>query len=233
VTRTGSLRIRHSVKCAAGEAAKTKDCRLCMRSPSVLARVGGVNRSLGALPRGWRQADLIEFEHRLLEPREQVLTGRTPAPTRPVTLDEFVGPWFEKLAMQVELGRMSPLTFNKYEGDWRRHLKPAFGRLSLAAIDQQRIVMYMRMKMASGLAEFSVKNSLVPLCGMLTDAVSGGHIQTNPLRSPKQPATAAAAATTSSTSRSSANRRSTSRSARRSASSTRRRRSTATWSCSR
>lgn len=182
----GSLRIRHSVRCAAGEAGKTKDCRLCTCSPSVLARVGGVNRSLGALPRGWRQADLIEFERKLLELREQVLTGRTPAPTRPVTLDEFVGPWFEKLAMQVELGRISPLTFNKYEGDWRRHLKPAFGRLPLAAIDQDRLVRYMRTKMASGLSESTVKSSLIPLCGMLTDAVSDGHIQSNPLRSPKR-----------------------------------------------
>ncbi len=59
---------------------------------NVLARVGGVNRSLGALPRGWRQADLIEFERRLLELREQVLTGRTPPPTRPVTLDESWAP---------------------------------------------------------------------------------------------------------------------------------------------
>jgi integrase len=182
----GSLRIRHSTKCPAGEAGKTKDCRYCTCSPSVLGRVGGVARSLGTLPRGWRQADLIEFERRLLELRDQVLTGRTPRPTRPVTLDEFVGPWFEKLAMQVELGRMSPLTFNKYEGDWRRHLRPAFGRLPLAAIDQERIVKYMRAKMASGLAESSVKNSLVPLCGMLTDAVSDGHIQTNPLRSPRR-----------------------------------------------
>jgi hypothetical protein len=61
-----------------------------------------------------------------------------------MTLEEFVGPWFEKVAAQVELGRMSPLTFNQYEGVWRRHLRPTFGRLPLGAIDQPVITRYMR-----------------------------------------------------------------------------------------
>jgi integrase len=41
-------------------------------------------------------------------------------------------------------------------------------------------------KLKAGLSESTVKNSLVPLCGILTDAVSEGHIPTNPLRSPKR-----------------------------------------------
>lgn len=122
----GSLRLRHSQTCPAREAGRTKDPRSCS-PPSVLGRVGSVARSLGTLPRGWRSTDLLEFERRLFELREQVLSGKPPRPTRPITLDEFVGPWFEKVALQVELGRMSPLTFNNYEGDWRRHLRPAFG----------------------------------------------------------------------------------------------------------
>jgi len=81
---------------------------------------------------------------------------------------------------------MSPNTFNKYEGDWRRHLRPAFGRLPLGATDQARLVSYMNEKLKAGLSESTVKNSLVPLCGILTDAVSEGHIPTNPLRSPKR-----------------------------------------------
>jgi integrase len=182
----GSLRLRHSQTCPAREAGRTKDARSCSCSPSVLGRVGSVARSLGTLPRGWRAADLLEYERRLFELREQVLTGKPPRPTRPVTLDEFVGPWFEKVALQVELGRMSPLTFNKYEGDWRRHLRPAFGRLPIAAIDQTRIVSYMKAKYDAGLSESTVKNSLVALSGMLTDAVTEGHIQTNPLRTPKR-----------------------------------------------
>ena len=52
-----------------------------------------------------------------------------------MTLEEWAGPWFEQIAVQVELERMSPLTYNKYEGDWRLHLAPAFGRLPLTAID--------------------------------------------------------------------------------------------------
>ena len=182
----GSLRLRHSQTCGAREAGRTKDCRACTCNPLVLARVGGVARSLGHLPRGWRGSDLLEYERRLVDFREQVLTGRTPPPSRAVTLDEYAGPWFEKLATQVELGRMSPLTFNKYEGDWRRHLKPAFGRLPLGAIDQARLVSYMKAKLDTGLSESTVKNSLVALSGMLTDAVTDGHIPTNPLRAPKK-----------------------------------------------
>ena len=44
----------------------------------------------------------------------------------------------------------------------------------------------MNEKLKAGLSESTVKNSLVPLCGMLTDAVSEGHIPTNPLSSPKR-----------------------------------------------
>lgn len=182
----GSLRLRHAASCAAAEAGRTKDSRICTCAPLVVGRVSGVSRSFGNLPRGWRDSDLIEFERQLIALRDQVLTGRTPPPNRVVTLEEFVGPWFEKLTTQVEMGRMSPLTFNKYEGDWRRHLRPAFGRLPLGAIDQARIVSYMNAKIKAGLSESTVKNSLVPLCGMLTDAVSEGHIPTNPLRSPKR-----------------------------------------------
>lgn len=81
---------------------------------------------------------------------------------------------------------MSPLTFNQYEGVWRRHLRPTFGRLPLGAIDQPLITRYKRAKFAEGLSESTFKNSLVPLCGMLTDAVAEGLIPNNPLRAPKR-----------------------------------------------
>ena len=185
--RRGSLRIRHAQDCAAEEAGRPKDPRLCTCSPLVVGRIGDISRSFGHLARGWRETDLIEHERRMLELRDQVLSGRTPPPSRVVTLEEFVVPsWFDKLAIQVEMGRMSPNTFDKYEGDWRRHLRPAFGRLPLGAIDQARLVSYMNDKLRAGLSESTVKNSLVPLCGILTDAVSEGHIPTNPLRSPKR-----------------------------------------------
>ncbi len=182
----GSLRLRHAVLCPARESGKTKDARSCRCAPVVQGRVGAVQRRLGYLELGWRNTDLIAFERQLADLREQILSGRTPRPTRVVILDEFVGPWFEKVAAQVEVGRMSPLTFNQYEGVWRRHLRPTFGRLPLGAIDQPLITKYMRAKFAEGLSEATVKNSLVPLCGMLTDAVTDGLIPSNPLRAPKR-----------------------------------------------
>lgn len=182
----GSLRIRHQASCPATASGRPKDPRACRCSPSVQGRVAGVSRSLGHLPRGWLAADLIEFEHRLADLRGLVLEGRPPAPTRVVTLGEFAGPWLERIAVQVELGRMSPLTYNKYEGEWRRYLDPAFGRLPLAAIDQAQIVRFMRDGMRAGLSESTVKGKLIVLCGMLTDAVAEGHIASNPLRTPKR-----------------------------------------------
>jgi excisionase family DNA binding protein len=157
---------------------------LCSCRPTVQARVAHVERRLGYLEQGWRIADLADFERRLAELREKVVHGQVLPPSRPVTVEAFAGPWFERIAAQVELGRMSPLTYNKYEGDRCRHLQPAFGKLPLGAIDQPLLLQYLRTKIAAGLTEGTAKASLTVLSGMLTDAVSQGHIANNPLRSP-------------------------------------------------
>lgn len=182
----GSLRVRHREGCPASASGRTKEARACRCSPSVQGRVGGVSRSLGHMPRGWRMSELSEFERALAELRVRVLLGRPPAPTRVITLRDWAGPWFQRIATQVEVGRMSPLTFNGYEGAWRLHIEPAFGGLPLAAIDQAAIARYMRDRMDCGLQEVSVKKTLALLCGMLTDAMAEGHIASNPLRMPKR-----------------------------------------------
>ncbi len=182
----GALRVRHAKGCPAGARGLSFRADLCRCRPSVQARVARVERRLGYLERGWRTADLADFDRRLAELREKVVHGQVLPPSRPATLEEFAGPWFERIAAQVELGRMSPLTYNKYEGDWRRHLGPAFGRLPLGAIDQPAIVQYLRDKLDEGLTEGTAKTSLTVLSGMLTDAVSQGLIANNPLRSPSR-----------------------------------------------
>lgn len=133
-----------------------------------------------------------------------------------------------RLATQVEVGRTSPLTYNKYEGDWRNDLRPAFGRLPLGANPQLVIVSYMNRKLATKLTEATVKNSLVPLCGMPTNAVAHGHIANNPLRSPTQARHRGGGRHNVLDLQISARRRSTSRSARGFACSTRSRSSTST-----
>ena len=180
----GSLRLHHAKRCPASARGQMLRSDLCSCRPTVQARVARVERRLGYLEQGWRIADLADFERRLAELREKVVHGQVLPPSRPVTVEEFAGPWFERIAAQVELGRMSPLTYNKYEGDWRRHLQPAFGKLPLGAIDQPLLLQYLRTKIAAGLTEGTAKASLTVLSGMLTDAVSQGHIANNPLRSP-------------------------------------------------
>jgi transposase InsO family protein len=182
----GSLRLRHQASCPVTASGRQRDPRACRCSPAVQGRVAGVHRRMGYLPAGWRASDLLDFERRLAELRARVLEGEPPPRERVVLLRDWAGPWFERIAAQVELGRMSPLTYNKYEGDWRLHLEPAFGRLPLAAIDQAAITRYLGFKLAAGLSEATVKNSLTVLCGMLTDAVADGRLATNPLRTPKR-----------------------------------------------
>jgi hypothetical protein len=200
--RRGSLRIRHAQDCAAEVEGRPKDPRLCTCSPLVVGRIGDISRSFGHLPRGWRETDLIEHERRLLELRDQVLSGRTPPPSRVVTLEEYVVPsWFNKLAIQVEMGRMSPNTFNKYEGDWRRHLKPAFGRLPLGAIDQARLVTYMNDKLRPASASPRSRTRSSRSAGSSPTRSARATSRRTRCGRRSEPATAAAAATRSSTSR--------------------------------
>jgi hypothetical protein len=63
-------------------------------------------------------------------------------------------------------------------------VRAAFERLPVGAIDQSLITRYIRVVLADGLSESSVKARLVPLCGMLTDAVTDGLTPQNPLRAP-------------------------------------------------
>jgi hypothetical protein len=150
------------------------------------ARVASVSRALGHLPRGWRADDLLRFERELAELRDQVLEGKQPRRAKLVTLSDWAIPWLEGIASQAELGRVSPLTYNNYEGDWRRYLEPAFGRLPLPAITYDEIIKFQRAMIERGLSESRIKGVLIPLSGMLTDAMSEGLVEKNPLRTPRR-----------------------------------------------
>lgn len=182
----GSLRLRHQADCPGGRQGRTRDPRACRCTPAVQGRIAGVERTLGHLSHGWVKADLVVFEDKLADLRRLVLEGRPPPPNRIVTLEEWARGWFEQIAVQVELEKMSPLTYNKYESDWRLHIGPAFAALPLTAIDHDAIVRFMRTQLMKGLSEATVKNSLVVLSGMLTDAMSADLIARNPLRTPKR-----------------------------------------------
>lgn len=182
----GSLRLRHQVGCPAGADGQTRSARLCRCGPSVQARVMHVSRALGVLPVGWKAEDLIPFERELIDLRGLVLEGRTPKRHKVVTLDEWAYPWLERIAAQVDAGRMSPLIYNHYEGAFRRYLGPAMGRLPLGAITHDVISRCMRQWNADGLSESRIKSVLIPLSGMLTDAMDEGLLDRNPLRSPRR-----------------------------------------------
>jgi len=141
---------------------------------------------VGYLDKGWRATDLDEFRRELLDMREQLMAGRRPRPRRAVTLNDYAVGWFAQLHAAVKLGQVSPLTYNQYEGEWRRWLGPRFGRLPLGAIDVAAANAYIADRIADGAAQSTTKNSLTCLSGMLTDAAAEGLIAANPLRSPRR-----------------------------------------------
>lgn len=184
----GSLRIRHTAGCPAKASGRSRDARACRCAPAVEVRFRSLDltQKLGYLPKGWKLADLEEFERERLDVRDQILAGKTPRPKQAVTLATYAADWFIRLHQAVQLGQVSPLTFNQYEGEWRRHLEPRFGRLPLGAIDVAAANAYVADRIGSGAAESTAKNSLTCLSGMLTDAAAEGLIAANPLRSPRR-----------------------------------------------
>jgi integrase len=184
----GSLRLRHQRTCPTYASGKSRDSRVCRCSPAVEVRFRsvGITRKVGYLPKGWRAEDLADYQRDLVEMREQLLAGRPPRPKRLLTLNDYAIGWFAQLHTAVKLGQVSPLTFNQYEGEWRRWLSPRFGHMPLGAIDVASANAYIADRLAGGAAEVTAKNSLTCLSGMLTDAAAEGLIPANPLRSPRR-----------------------------------------------
>lgn len=178
----GSLRLIHQKACAADGA----DPRVCSCSPRVQARVAGHDYSIGYLAKGWLMRDLEPFDRKLLDMRDAIVEGRSPRPREVVTLEEFGPPWFQQLHAAARMGSVSPLTYNSYEGNWRLHIRPFFGRYALGAIDALIVNKYIADKLESGLSRNTVMSSLTVLSGMLTDAQAEGKIAANPLRSPRR-----------------------------------------------
>lgn len=182
----GSLRLEHKSSCPAQ--GHKPESRACKCDPRVRARLAGQDYTLGSLEKGWRVADLEDFERKLVDMREAIADGRSPRPRKVVTLGEFALGWFQALHASAQLGQISPLTFNKYEGDWRRHVGPWFGKYPLGAIDAALINRYISAKLEAGYSRNAVMSQLTVLSGMLTDAAAESPplIVANPMRSPKR-----------------------------------------------
>lgn len=205
----GSLRIRHQGDCPASATDRSRDSRLCRCSPAVEIRFQslGITRKVGYLPKGWRAENLADYQRDLVEMREQLLAGRPPRPKRLLTLNDYASGWFAQLHAAVKLGQVSPLTFNQYEGEWRRWIAPRFGHLPLGAIDVGTTNAYIADRLERGAAENTAKNSLTCLSGMLTDAVAEGS--SRPIRCARRVAAATAAGASASIWQCAADHRST------------------------
>lgn len=178
----GSIQLRHKKRCGG----RGKNPRTCRCAPAVYAVIHRRWEPIGYLDVGWKKHDLSRFESRLGELREAIETGQ-PIKRRTVRLlEDYATEWFAELADSARAENVSRLTYNTYEGSWTNHLKPAFGRMPLGAIDEAAIRRYVAAKQAQGLAPTTIDNSLTPLSAMLSDAVSDGLLTRNPLRQPRR-----------------------------------------------
>ena len=182
----GSLRLEHKKTCPAK--GHRPDSRACRCGPRVRARLAGKDYTLGSLEKGWRAADLERFERKLIDMREAIAEGASPRPHRVVVLGDYAAGWFQALHVAAQMGSISPLTFNTYEGDWRLHIGPWFGKFPLGAIDAALVNRYISAKLEAGYSRNKVMSSLTVLSGMLTDAAAESPplIQANPMRSPRR-----------------------------------------------
>jgi integrase len=182
----GSIRIVHTKECPAeGYKPQSKICRC---APRVRIRLAGRDYTVGHLQKGWKLEDLEPFDGKLVEMRDLLDSGVSPAPRKTVTLGEYALPWFQNLHAAARAGSIAPRTFNTYEGDWRLHIGPFFKSYPLAAIDVALINRYVDKKLEAGYSKNKVTSSLTVLSAMLTDAAgeSPPLIPGNPMRSPKR-----------------------------------------------
>jgi integrase len=93
------------------------------------------------------------------------------------TFAEFAAEWFD-----AQKERLDERTLDQYERALRLHLVPAFGRLRLTLISEDRVAALIARMRREGYKAWTIKSTLIPLNGILTRAVRLGHIAENPLR---------------------------------------------------
>jgi integrase len=106
--------------------------------------------------------------------RQRLAAGESlkpaPPPRPQTTFAEFSSQWFETYVRTNN----KPSTQDARQQVLRKHLVPAFGNLSLSAIDVAMVERYKREKLAKGLSAKSINHHLGALSRCLHDAVEWG-----------------------------------------------------------
>jgi integrase len=123
------------------------------------------------------------MEARRLRDKFCAETQGAPAPPARVarrTFGELAEKWLAEQNERLEVGEMSPRTYEGYELALRKHVVPAFGGWRVGAIGPDDLVAWIRKLRVAGYAPHSVHNYWGPMHLVLTYAVRCGAIASSP-----------------------------------------------------
>lgn len=132
----------------------------------------------------WKALGAVKLmEARRLRDRFCAQVQGAPAPALTQTRRSFgdlAAAWLDEQKLRMDVGEMSPRTYEIYELGLRRHVLPAFASRQVRAIDPDALVAWIRTLRAAGYAPHSIHNYWGPLHLVLAHAVRSGVIASNP-----------------------------------------------------
>jgi integrase len=127
------------------------------------------------------EINLMEARRRRDKFCAEVQGARPLALTNPRrTFGELAAEWLAEQKVRLDVGELSPRTYEAYELGLRRHVLPVFGSRQLRAIDADQLVAWIRKLRAAGYAPHSVHNYWGALHLVLRHAVRVGVIASSP-----------------------------------------------------
>jgi integrase len=96
------------------------------------------------------------------------------------TLGELAAEWLREQKLRMDVGELSPRTYEIYEVGLRRHVLPVFASRQVRSIDPEQLVAWIRRLRGAGYAPHSVHNYWGPLHLVLAYAVRVGVIPSSP-----------------------------------------------------
>jgi len=130
----------------------------------------------------WRQSRKGAIaDGRLFPEQEQKRKHAEAIPPVPIVRD-YAPTWMGA----KQAGGLKHSTLKRYQGLLNTHILPAFGSLPLSAVDRAKVREVVTVMNDQGLKPKTIKNALLALSAMYTDAIEDGHVQHNPALKPSK-----------------------------------------------
>ena len=110
----------------------------------------------------------------------EVQGATAPTPQSRVTFGELAAEWLGEQQSRLEVGEMSPRTYESYELALRCHVLPVLGARQVRSISVDELVVWIRGLRRAGYAPHSVHNYWAPINLVMRFAVRRGALASNP-----------------------------------------------------